>query len=686
MSVIETIEAKCKDCYKCLRSCPVKAIRMERGDAPHELHARVAEERCIFDGTCVLICPQKAKRVASDLDKLRSLIVGGAKVAASLAPSFPSAFPDVDPLVIPAALRLLGFQIVQETAVGAELVSAEHARLFREAGGPLISSSCPAVVNLIERHYPEAITYLAPVVSPMIAHGRFLKQLVPDVKVAFIGPCIAKHEERRVPGLDDAVDFVLTFDELAGLFKREGIDLRRVAPGDFDGPMPDLARLFPVGGGMLKASLLSTDMLDCEVLSVSGVNNCREVLRWFVESARRAAGLRSSGGEGGGDVQGCRGGGGGSGSGCHGRGDGGACDDDGGDNGAAASTASRLPRLVEMLACEGGCINGPMNPAREDIYARRARVLAYVRSRAERAGEADQATGTYQGAETDQASRIDGAGNPSAESCQPQASDGSGKRPDRIALPRIALPRHLLYRSYRNFRPEALVPDEDAIRAVLAKTGKYAPEDELNCGACGYDSCRDKAVAVLQGMADPEMCIPYMRERAESMANLFVASAPYGIIVVDEDEVIRDLNAAAERMFRRSRHEVVGGKLAILMDPSSFRQVLVGKTSVQVEVAYPELGLVTRQTIFYEPDERLAMGVIADITEEKRQAAHLQKLRAETLEKAQGVIDKQMEVAQKIAGLLGETTAETKVLLTRLMNVFREEGTQNGGPQHRPPR
>ncbi|MDI7247928.1 MAG: [Fe-Fe] hydrogenase large subunit C-terminal domain-containing protein [Bacillota bacterium] len=619
MSVIETIEAKCKDCYKCLRSCPVKAIRMERGDAPHELHARVAEERCIFDGTCVLICPQKAKRVASDLDRLRSLIAGGAKVAASLAPSFPSAFPDVDPLVIPAALRLLGFQIVQETAVGAELVSAEHARLFRETGGPLISSSCPAVVNLIERHYPEAITYLAPVVSPMVAHGRFLKQLVPDVKVAFIGPCIAKHEERRVPGLDDAVDFVLTFDELSGLFKREGIDLSQVAPGDFDGPTPDLARLFPVGGGMLKASLLSTDMLDCEVVSVSGVDNCREVLRWFSESARRAAGRRGRGGEGG--------------SGCH-------DDGGGGDNGAAASTASRLPRLVEMLACEGGCIGGPMNSTCEDVYTRRARVLAYAKSRA-----------------------------------------GLGQRHDSDHN-RITLPRHLLQRSYRNLRPETPVPEEDAIRAVLAKTGKYGPEDELNCGACGYDSCRDKAVAVLQGMADPEMCIPYMRERAESMANLFVASAPYGIIVVDEDEVIRDLNAAAERMFRRARHEAVGGKLATLMDPSSFRQVLASKTPVQVEVAYPELGLVTRQTIFYEPEERLAMGVIADITEEKRQAAHLQKLRAETLEKAQGVIDKQMEVAQKIAGLLGETTAETKVLLTRLMNIFREEGRQNGGPPH----
>jgi iron only hydrogenase large subunit-like protein/uncharacterized Fe-S cluster-containing protein len=735
--VIETIEAKCKDCYKCLRSCPVKAIRMERGDAPHELHARVAAERCVYDGTCVLVCPQRAKRVASDLHKVRSAIAGGAKVAASLAPSFPSAFAldGVNPLAVPAALRRLGFQIVQETAVGAELVGAEHARVLRETSVPLISSSCPAVVNLIERHYPEVITYLAPIVSPMIAHGRFLKRLVPGVKVAFIGPCIAKHEERAVPGLDDAVDFVLTFDELAGVFTQEGIDLSQIEPEDFDGPAPDLARLFPVSGGMLRASRLSTDMLDREVLSVSGMNNCREVLRWFVETLQSEK-LGSCGA-------------------CdatsqHSRG---ATPDphnagavlpdppntealppdprttdvvtpDFHNAGAGASharnadsvaptarsadaatpnshvaptsqlpetsdpdheaplagahgSAPRLPRLVEMLACEGGCINGPMNPARDDIYARRARVLEYM----ERAGHARSQPPTRCSI------GAIGAGEDAVPVASEQDRDGDRlMRPDEhVTLgPTVWLPRNLLHRSYRNLRPVAPTPDEDAIKAVLAKTGKYAPDDELNCGACGYDSCRDKAIAVLHGMADPEMCIPYMRERAESMANVFVASAPYAIIVVDEDEVIRDLNAAAERMFGRSRHEMLGGKLGAFIDPSSFRQVLDAKTSLQVEVAYPELGLVTRQTIFYEPEERLAMAIIADITEERSHAARLQNLRAETLEKAQGVIDKQMEVAQKIAGLLGETTAETKVLLTRLMNVFREEGKGNGGPQRKP--
>lgn len=593
VGIITTIDAKCKDCYKCLRTCPVKAIRMERGALPHELHARVCEERCIFDGSCVMVCPQNAKKVASDLGSLRPLLEKGERVAASLAPSFPSAFPDVDPRVVPTALRLIGFSFVQETAIGAELVSEEYTRRFREEDTPLISSPCPVVVNLVERHYPEVIPYLAPVVSPMVAHGRYLKQIMPGTKVVFIGPCIAKLGEREEPGVDDAIDFVLTFEELKNVFLQAGVDLASLAPSRFDGAVPETARLFPVEGGMLRSASLSTDMLDCDVLTVSGLESCKEVLKQFIRGMRQG------------------------------------------------DRTTHLPRLVDMLACEGGCINGPKNPSVEDVYTRRARVLEYVK----------------------------------------QSSDdrNQSKEADAQDVPeRPEIPQKLLERSYRNLKPDVQVPDEGIIKAILAKTGKHSKSDELNCGACGYDSCRDKAIAVFQGMADPEMCIPYMRERAESVANLFVASTPNAIVVIDEDEVIRDLNAAAERMFKRKKGEVVGKNLSAILEPGYFRQALQEKTIVQGEVCYPDKELVTYQTIFYEPSERLAMGIIADITEERKRERRLLEIREQTLDKAQGVINKQMEVAQKIAGLLGETTAETKVLLTNLMNTFRNEGENNG--------
>jgi PAS domain S-box-containing protein len=593
VGIITTIDAKCKDCYKCLRTCPVKAIRMERGALPHELHARVCEERCIFDGSCVMVCPQNAKKVASDLGSLRPLLGKGERVAASLAPSFPSAFPDVDPRVVPTALRLIGFSFVQETAIGAELVSEEYTRRFREEDTPLISSPCPVVVNLVERHYPEVIPYLAPIVSPMVAHGRYLKQIMPGTKVVFIGPCIAKLGEREELGVDDAIDFVLTFEELKNVFLQAGVDLASLAPSRFDGAVPETARLFPVEGGMLRSASLSTDMLDCDVLTVSGLESCKEVLKQFIRGMRQG------------------------------------------------DRTTHLPRLVDMLACEGGCINGPKNPSVEDVYTRRARVLEYVK----------------------------------------QSSDdrNRSKEADARDVPeRPEIPQKLLERSYRNLKPDVQAPDEGIIKAILAKTGKHSKSDELNCGACGYDSCRDKAIAVFQGMADPEMCIPYMRERAESVANLFVASTPNAIVVIDEDEVIRDLNAAAERMFKRKKGEVVGKNLSAILEPGYFRQALQEKTIVQGEVCYPDKELVTYQTIFYEPSERLAMGIIADITEERKRERRLLEIREQTLDKAQGVINKQMEVAQKIAGLLGETTAETKVLLTNLMNTFRNEGENNG--------
>lgn len=568
---ITTIRAKCRDCYKCLRSCPVKAIKVEPGDLPHELHARVLPDRCILDGRCVLVCPQQAKKVSKDTDTVKSMLIRGDRVAVSLAPSFPAAFSG-DPLKIPSALRRLGFHYVQETAIGAEMVAAEHQRLRAAVCRPLITSSCPAVVNLIQCHYPEAIPFLAPVVSPMIAHGRYLKQLLPDHRVVFIGPCIAKKHEMGVADLAGAVDAVLTFEELAAWLREAEIDLEALAPGGFDGISPNWARLFAVDGGTLRTAALSTDILSDEAQALSGLEKCIEVIQNVV---------RGSG---------------------------------------------DLPDLIELVSCEGGCVSGPMSTGSQDLFVRRQRVLRYAAERARATSE--------------------------------RAEDG---------------PKVDLTRRYINKKPNLPLPDEDTIHEILAKSGKFTVDDELNCGACGYSTCREKAIAVFQGLADPEMCIPYMRQRAESMSALIVSSTPNGIIVTSPDETIIDINPSAERMFRTTRQKAVGLKLGALIDPVHFRQVIKSRQLLHAEVAYPELELATRQTIFWEDGQQVAVGIFANCTEEKRQADRVNQLRNETLEKAQGVISKQMEVAQKIASLLGETTAETKVLLTKLMRVMRDE-------------
>lgn len=587
MEVITTIEAKCRDCYKCLRSCPVKAIRVERGALPNELHARVVAERCILDGHCVDVCPQRAKRVRRDLETVQSMIARGERLVASVAPSFPAAFPTLAPLQLPTALRRLGFIAVEETAVGAELVAAAHARLAAESDKPQITTACPAIVNLVERHYPEAIPFLAPLVSPMIAHGRMLRERYPGCKVVFIGPCVAKHHEIDTEGVADAVDVVLTFEELNEWLTTAGLLTADLESSAFDGPQPNYARLFPVDGGLLHAAGLRDEALTDRVMTVSGVERCKEMIEHFLAGGKN------------------------------------------------------LPLLVDMLACEGGCISGPLNDNAEDQFARRKRVLDYVRAASERAAKEHANTG-------------DPARNATA--------------PADATAPALT-------REFKDAGLKLPTPDEETVRAILAKTGKAKPEDELNCGSCGYTSCRDKAIAVFHGMADPQMCIPYMRQRAESMSSLIVASTPNGVIVIDTDEIILDLNIAAEKMLRRSRAQAIGRKLETLIRPDHFRRVLREHKLIRLDVSYPEFDLHTRQTIFWEEEQRVVVGIFADCTDEKKREAQLIKVREETLDKAQGVINKQMEVAQKIAGLLGETTAETKVLLSKLMRVLREEGS-----------
>jgi PAS domain S-box-containing protein len=599
---IHSIEAKCRDCYRCLRVCPVKAIRLEPGDERHELHARVIDQRCILDGLCVLECPQGAKRARRDTERVQAMLREDRPIAVSLAPSFPSAIPG-DPMRVPAALRRLGFDYVQETAVGAEMVGRAHARLAAELDRPLLTSSCPAIVNLIQCHYPDALPYLAPLVSPMIAHARYLKSILPEHRVVFIGPCIAKKHEAETDQVAGVVDAALTFEELLEWLAQEGINLEDCAPGAFDGISPHYARLFAVDGGTLRTAALDTDLLSRSTQAVSGLPQCKELVEHLVDRPED------------------------------------------------------LPRLIEVLSCEGGCISGPTNPSPDDTFRRRQRVLQYAEARAREARAAAEAL-----ASAASGSREDSSG------IGLHAAPGESLAAARAQLDQIDLSREFVDRTQR-----LPVPDESTIREILAKAGKHKPEDDLNCGACGYDSCREKAIAVFHGWADPEMCIPYMRERAESMSYTIVSSTPNAIFVVTPDETIIDINPSAERRFRTTHEQAVGRKISEFMSPDIFREVVRTRELLRDEVEFPELDLIARRTVFWEDSQRVVVAILADATEEKRHLNTVQQMRRQTLDKAQGVINKQMEVAQKIAGLLGETTAETKVLLTQLMRIMRDE-------------
>lgn len=574
MPLIKTNEAKCRDCYKCVRSCPLKAICINSGPNNIQTHAQVIDEICVQCGHCTVICPQKAKVVKSDLAEVKTLLSDKSiRVVASVAPSYPVHLPLPQPQVLPALLKRIGFSSVELTAVGAELISLEHHHI--ESPVPVISSACPAVVNLVELHYPHLVPYLSPLVSPLIAHGRLLKQQYPGCVVVFIGPCISKKGEIVLDKVKGAVDYVLTFKEIWDWLEQEAINPDQIQPSDFDGYIPGKANLFPTEGGQLLATSLSTNIIAGRVQAVTGLQNCMDLLKHF-------------------------------------------CNLD----------ENHRPKFLEMLACSGGCLGGPCGVAENDTYSKKHKLLALYRR-----GELQI-------------------------------------KENKDAVPRPTLPSQDLIRKFEKRKVKLPVPDEEQIKNILAQSGKYTPEDELNCGACGCGSCREKAIAVFQGHAEPQMCIPYMRKRAESISNQVLNAMPNAVIIADEDLTITEINPATVKMFGHQSKLLIGEKLEKLIDPKEFRLVLKEKKAAITELCTLENGIITRKIIF--PLDNMVVGIFIDITKEVQQQNELLHVKTQTIDRAQEVIKKQMTVAQEIAGLLGETTAETKTLLNQLIKLMKE--------------
>lgn len=571
MSIIGLLKANCKHCYKCLKECPVKSIKVLDGQA------KIIEKSCVLCGRCLLVCPQHAKTVQSDLSTVREWIEGGEKVAVSLAPAFTGSFDGTGKQMVSALLKL-GFDKVSETALGAAYVSTEFVRLVKEKKMEhIITSCCPVVNDYIEKHHPDMIPYLAPVVSPMVAHGTLLhQQLGGDTKVVFIGPCIAKKAEAMDIRHPNAIDAVLTFDDLNVWFKETGIEPAQMEETPFFNVDPSIARMYPVPGGVNDTVkyLLGPERSDYyNFLDVTGLTNCGELF----DAIRH------------GDMQHC---------------------------------------FIELNACVGGCTGGP--------------------------ARAENAHSRFE-------SRL-------------RVSDRSKRSSREFPQTPINLSMHKAFTD-RSEREE--IPSEAVIRAILAKTGKETPEQELNCGMCGYPSCREKAIAVFQGKAELNMCIPYMRERAESMANFVLAASPNITLIVDQDLNITEFNTAAEKKFGLSRREALQKCVFELMDCSDFQFVLESHQPItDKRITLTEYGMTALVTIVYIPENDMAMGIFKDITADVAREEALYKVRVDTIDMAQKVIDKQMAVAQQIASLLGETTAETKVTLTKLKNIIVYEGDE----------
>lgn len=550
-------KSNCKNCYKCIRHCPVKSIKFS-GNQAH-----IIGNECILCGRCFVVCPQGAKEIVDETEKVRVLIQSGDPVYVSLAPSYIANYEGVGIGAMTEALMKLGFAGVEETAVGATIVKREYERMLREdRRDVLISSCCHSVNLLIQKCHPECLQYLADVYSPMQAHCADIKRRHPDAKTVFIGPCVAKKDEAEYYG--SIVDAVLTYEELTAWFESEG-----VTPAQESAPMDNtLARFFPTTGGILKT--MTERESDYTYLAIDGVDNCIAALRDIEE----------------GRLHHC---------------------------------------FIEMSACVGSCIGGPVM----ERY-HRAPVKDYV-AVAEFAG----------------------------------SHDFPVDQPDPLSL-------------RKNFEPiekRLQTPSDAEIMSILRQMGKFKPADELNCGSCGYDTCREKAIAIYQGKAEISMCLPYLKDRAESFSDTIVKNTPNGLIVLNEDLEVQQINDAARQIMNiRSASDVLGEGVIRIMDPAVFIDVLNhGRDVTDQKVYLAEYKRYVEQTVVHDRDYHLLVCIMRDVTDEENARQRKEDISQQTVEIADRVVDRQMRIVQEIASLLGETAAETKIALTKLKESISDE-------------
>ncbi len=598
--IVYTLTANCRDCYRCIRVCPVKAIRVQDGQA------YVDDTRCIQCGTCVRECPQHAKTIRSDTERVRELLASGARVAASVAPSFATVFTGWKSARVPAALRRLGFSYVSETAEGADIVAKATACLV--ASDPdntgCIGSACPAVVHYIEKYRPDLVDQLVPVVSPMIAHARVLKErLGAGWSVVFIGPCAAKKQEAARPEYAGTVDAVLTFAELEAWLGEEKIELSTCVEGDFEYPDPiaangglENARLFALAGGMLKTASIHNDGVQPDVLHTSGAESVMELL----------------------DVP----------------------------------PSGWAYRLVEPLFCMEGCINGPGVPHGKNLFERKNDLIRYAREKARSAPP--------------------GLGVRDVPHDKLAAQDklAAPAEPAESATP-FRLPAGLA----ADFAPRGLprVPEVDEARIldVFEKTGKASPDLQLNCGACGYKSCRDNAIAVARGMAEPEMCIPYMRRLAEQRTDRILETSPNGIVILDSELRILTINPAFQKMFLCG-NSILGRRISYLVDAAGFES-LANHDTERFEAVLGHYGRRFHQVLYALRDAGQYVGIYMDISDIPLQEKTTDVVRMQTLRQARELLDHQVRMSQEIAGMLGKSTAKGEEMVRKIMSLYEED-------------
>lgn len=563
MSIIEIIKSNCKDCYKCIKHCPVNAISYSDNKVCIDF------DKCILDGTCVNVCPQHAKKVKSCLNELKQDLKNGAQVIASIAPSF-YAYYDFDKTgSILSFLKSQGIFKAEQTSQFAKVNAIKHFEYMKLTKLPVISTACPVIVKLIENFYPDLINLLAPVDSPMVLHSKEIKENNPGAKVVFIGPCLAKKHEAEKNG----IEYALSFSELEEWMSDTGFSFEEATPEFFSDDYIYETSTYPLEGAMLTLCGADKELSKDEMISLSGLEEIMEFLKY----------LRGN--------------------------------------------PNVKYKMIEMLACKNGCINGPLKPAK-------CSDCNYFEIEEKFNNEINMFE----------------------------------KKDQKI----LNIEKYPLNRRFVNHYQKELLPSEKQIRQMLNSMEKFTTDDEINCGACGYKTCRDKAIAVIQGKAEKEMCIPYMKNRAEKFSRILLESNPNGVLILDDNLKITGINDALLEMAGKKADELINQSVSALFeDLDPFKEVRINKKHIHESIGAFNNKKV-KKIIFSIKDLGITIMFIVDITEADVHKQALEKVKMETLEKAQAVLDKQMKVTHDVAVLLGESTAETEMLLGKLINLMKQ--------------
>lgn len=561
LSPVYTLKNECHDCYKCVRECYVKSIQIKDGSAS------VLADRCIACGHCVTVCPSNAKRIRYDVDKVKGIFATGKKVVVSLAPSWISVFDYTKQQMI-TVLKALGFSDVSETALGAQEVSIEVAKLIKESEkGLFISSACPVIVDYIRYYKPEYAKYITPVASPALTHTKMLKeQYGEDISVVFIGPCIAKKNESDKNS--DLIDVALTFDELNYWIKESYIDLAKIEVLPDEDFVPNSANegaLYPVLGGMNETLKFAGIEKDVQLLDICTLHSLDKALN----------GLHPE----------------------------------------------RLEEKIflEALGCDGGCINGP------GISMCKSTIL--------------------------------------------KTSDVLNNFKKRESIP--ATPKTVVEMDYSAVDIKKREFKHEEIMKTMERIGKHNEEDELNCGGCGFQTCRELACAILAGEAEPSMCVSYMRKIALRKAAAMLRCMPSAMVMIDNKNKILESNDAFMKMFTGEMYDVfserpegVNGADIDRIIPFSDLLTTALKTGKDIHKEHYVVGNKLYDiNIFIIEEKEIVGAIITDVTQSELN-------REKIAERAKEVISKNIAKVQEIAILLGEHMVETELLLSTIADDY----------------